>query len=102
MSSLITWDKSYTIDKTQIETNNLIKLINKSDPDFPNLLKCYTINYPVLSNLLNNYKNMAIDELTLITKKGGNRRKRNKTKKRKRKSTYNPSSVTTGSGGIGA
>jgi hypothetical protein len=83
-ASLWTWDGVYTIDINLIESDKLKNLINKDSSDFPDLLKCYNIDYGQLSTLLQNYKYAAIDEINLITNKGG-KRKRNKTKKKKMK-----------------
>lgn len=86
-SSIFTFDSVYEINKAEIGKENLKKKINKDNPDFPKVLKCYTINYEELSNLLQNYKYSAIDEVNLIAKKGGKRKniKKNKTKKRNKK-----------------
>jgi hypothetical protein len=83
-ASIWTWDSVYTIDTNLIESDKLKKIISKDSSEFPDLLKCYTIDYEQLSTLLHNYKYAAIDEVNLITNKGG-KRKRNKTKKRKTK-----------------
>jgi hypothetical protein len=88
-ASLFTWSSVYTIDKSKISVNNLETSINKDNADFPNLLKCYNINYNALSRFLQDYKYSASDEVVLITK-GGKRKKNNKkTKKRKTKKHNN-------------
>lgn len=83
-ASIWTWDSVYTVNPKLIETNELKKLIKKDNEDFPNLLKCYTINYEDLSFFLKNYKYSAIDEVNLIVK-GGKRKKYKKTTTKKRK-----------------
>lgn len=80
-ASILTWDSVYTVNKNSVEQERLKQLIKKEDVGFPNLLKCYTINYGELSNLLKNYSYAAIDEINTLAKGG----KKNKTKKRKTK-----------------
>jgi hypothetical protein len=82
-ASIWTWDSVYTIDNTLIETSKLKLLIDKNNTDFPNLLKCYTINYEQLSSLLKNYNYSFVDEVNLLTTGGKNNK--NKAKKRKTK-----------------
>jgi len=76
-----TWDYVYTVNKESIETNKLQDLIKKENNDFPNVLKCYEINYEELSNLLQKYT-VTKDENNK-PKQGG--KKKNKTNKRKNK-----------------
>uniref|UniRef100_A0A6C0HTR4 Uncharacterized protein n=1 Tax=viral metagenome TaxID=1070528 RepID=A0A6C0HTR4_9ZZZZ len=94
---VITFDSIYTINEKSIEISTLSKIIKKENPDYPKILKCYTIDYKKLSELLKNYKYDYTDEIRdpigIITdqknkkspNKGGKKNikhKKNKTKKR--------------------
>jgi hypothetical protein len=83
---MFTWSRIFTINPDLIETSKLKELINKDSSDFPDQLKCYNIDYGQLSTFLKNYKYAAVDELNLLTNKGGRRKKNNKNKTKKRKS----------------
>jgi hypothetical protein len=94
---IITFDSIYTINEKLIEVSTLSKIIKKDDPDFPKLLKCYTIDFNKLSDLLKSYKYDYIGEIRAPVdividqkkknspNKGGKKNikhKKNKTKKR--------------------
>lgn len=83
--SMFTWSRIFTINPDLIETSKLKELINKDSSDFPDQLKCYTLDYEQLSTLLKNYKYAAVDELNLLTNKGGRRKKNNKNKNKTKK-----------------
>lgn len=86
-ASFFTWDNVYTVNTELAEEKNLRELIKNENPDFPKLLKCYTIDYPKLSNLLKNYNYNFVDEVKLVAK-GGKRKKKkekNTTKRRRNK-----------------
>jgi len=60
---IITFDSIYTINEKLIDVSTLSKIIKKDNPDFPKLLKCYTIDYNKLSDLLKTYKYDYIGEI---------------------------------------
>jgi hypothetical protein len=94
---VITFDSIYTINYKLIDVSTLSKIIKKDNPDFPKLLKCYTIDFNKLSDLLKSYKYDYIGEIRAPVdividqkkknspNKGGKKNikhKKNKTKKR--------------------
>lgn len=85
-SSFLTWDRVYTINPSLINTENLQTLINEKNTDYPNLLKCYIVNYNKLHTFFKNYKNVAVDELNVLNAKKGGTKKR---KKRKQQTSKN-------------
>lgn len=84
-SSLFTWDKVYKVNTQFVEENKdkLNTLLSSENTDFPELLKCYIINYGKLYDLLMNYKYSPYDEYnnSYYDKDG----KKNKTTKKKMK-----------------
>lgn len=82
-SSVFTWDKVYKVNTKFVEENKdkLNTLLSSENTDFPELLKCYKINYDKLYDLLINYKYSPTDEHRSYTKGG----KKNKTTKKKMK-----------------
>jgi len=84
-ASFFTWESVYKVNKTLIEPDKIKELINETNKDFPNLLKCYTINYEELSNFLKKYVYAVVDKVNVL--KGGNHKKtnKNKTKRIKRR-----------------
>ena len=81
-SSIFTWDSVYTINQQFIKQSNLEKIIKKSNTDFPELLKCFNIDYKKLSDLLTNYNYSSLDEVDLLVKGGKRKQKKNKTKRK--------------------
>lgn len=84
VSSIFTWDSVYTINQQLIKQPDLERIIQKSNIDFPKLLKCYTIDYKKLSDLLTNYNYSSLDEVDLWVKGGKRKQKKNKTKRKNR------------------
>jgi hypothetical protein len=82
-ASLWTWDNVHTINPNLIDESNLKKLINVNDKEFPNMLKCHTIDYKKLSNLLGSYKYKITDQVMIA--KGGKKRKTKILKNSKKK-----------------
>lgn len=75
-ASIFTWDSIHTINEKLIEEIKLKELIKEGNADLPELLKCYTIDYQELHNLLEKYEYDGLDEVKLMVKKGGNRKNR--------------------------
>jgi hypothetical protein len=65
-SFLFVFDYIYTINKELIGVEKLRELLNPNAPDFPKSLKCYDINYPLLSNFLTNYKYNPADTFEIV------------------------------------
>jgi hypothetical protein len=80
--ALITADQVHTVnpDKRVLEPKNIKKLINPSNPDYPELLKCYHIDYNKLSNYLLNYEHAVLNEVKVL--KHSKTVKRSKSKNR--------------------
>jgi len=94
LTSVFTWDYIHTIDKNQIKTEeNLKKLLDENDKDFPDFLKCYSIDHKKLHTFLENYKNSPSDELNIIT---GNPKKNSKGNPKKKSKEKTKSKVKGG------
>lgn len=84
--SIFSGDAIYTIDPSKI--NNIQQHIGI---DLPESMKCYSINYTNLENLLKNYNYNLADDASLLNKKttGGKtqikKKQRNKTKNKHKK-----------------
>lgn len=83
--SIFSGDAIYTIDPSKINNIQHIGI------DLPESMKCYSINYTNLENLLKNYKYNLADDASLLNKntKGGKtqikKKQRNKTKNKHKK-----------------
>jgi hypothetical protein len=93
LTSVFTWDNIYTIDKNQIKTENLKKLLDENDKDFPDFLKCYSIDHKELQTFLENYKNSPSDELNFMK---GNPKKNSKGNPKKKSKEKTKSKVKGG------
>jgi hypothetical protein len=86
---VVTGDRVNIVNKKLAESpEKMESLLNASQPDFPEPLKCYTIDIKKLSDFLKNYKYNAGDEIELITGSGEHktrrvRKKRSKSKRRR-------------------
>jgi hypothetical protein len=69
--TLITADQVHIVnpDKSLLKPENIKKLINPTNSDYPALLKCYHIDYNKLSNYLINYEHASLNQFKVI--KGG-------------------------------
>lgn len=82
--SVWTADYVHIINKPFIDEHILREKINKKNSDYPELLKCYEINYSKLSHFLKNYKYTFVDvpEIAkLLEKRGGTRNFKSRTRK---------------------
>ena len=86
-----TGDFTYTLNKNKelFEIDNLKNTLNDTNSDFPNELKCYTINYDKLSNLLKTYNNGITNFVKIIGGKKQKQTKQKQTKTNKNKQNTN-------------
>jgi hypothetical protein len=75
LSFLFVFDYIYTINKDLIEVGKLQELLNPDAPDFPKSLKCYNINYPLLSNFFKTYKYNPADTFEIVAAAAANDKK---------------------------
>jgi hypothetical protein len=83
-SSVFTWDSVYQINQSLVDEKTLTKLLSSKNKEFPEILKCYKIDYKKLSELLKNYKYSATDEIRAYTKGGKKSRKLEKRKPKRK------------------
>ena len=79
-ASFWTWDHVNVVNPELIDVNKLQNLLKEGNPDYPNQLKCYTIQHARLSDMLKDYKYSAENQFETGYSTNNQNRNRNRSR----------------------